>query len=98
MQTTTIRISTTSYPKRKLTYQSWCKKFKVSTRAPKHINNFFYKENEYDYSKLIKIINQLNEHGKIGTKSQSKFGQKCSSFSLLCKRKVQKAFYKIIFA
>jgi len=87
------KIQSTIYPTKQISYNQWCKKFKVGSRVEKRSSNNFYEDGEYDYNKFIKMIKNY------GIKKQSNIWKQTSkTFLLLFKRQMQKAWNKINFA
>jgi hypothetical protein len=57
-------IQSSSYPDKILTYNKWCKKYKVGSRVQKFNTVRFYTQGEYDQTKLIKIIENYGTEQK----------------------------------
>jgi hypothetical protein len=49
-------------PNRPLSYNAWCKKFKIGSRIQKYDNAKKYVEGEYDIMKLKKMIEKMPIH------------------------------------
>lgn len=82
------KISKSLYPVKQMSYNLWCKKFKVGSRVDKSKLTSFYAEGEYDYDKFIKMINSYGE----SKTEQNIWKQISEAFLALCKRQMQKAW------
>jgi hypothetical protein len=85
------KIQSSLYPEKRISYNQWCKKFKVGSRVQKNELKKYYAEGEYDYNKFIKMI---KNYGKENTQ-QNIWRQISETFFTLCKGQVQKAWNKI---
>jgi hypothetical protein len=88
---TTEKLQSSIYPKKQMSYTTWCKKFKVGSRVQKYDTKKYYEEGEYDYEKFIKMIKNYGNDKK----QSSIWGQISETLFTLCKGKVQKAWNKI---
>jgi hypothetical protein len=89
-----IKIQKSSYPTKQISYNQWCKKFKVGSRIDKSKLTSFYADGEYDHNKFIKMINNYGQNKQ----RQNILQQISEALLTLCKGQVQKARNKISIA
>jgi hypothetical protein len=66
MQQTTLKILSTREVKNPLSYDQWCKKYKVGSRVPKTRNNCdMYTSGDYDFDKLSIMIKSKNKNSSV---------------------------------
>ena len=85
------KIQRSLYPAKTMSYNAWCKKFKVGSRVDKSKLTKFYGEGEYDYNKFIKMVKNYGEDRK----QSNIWRQTSEAFLTLCKGQMQKAWDKI---